>query len=354
MDPSRGDRSLPVDLIRTVAIVLVILLHAAIEPVQLADEMTPEGVSLWWTVNIYCSLARPAVPLFVMLSGFLLLQPSKVTEPLKIFLKKRMKRIALPFLFWGIIYFIWRFFINQEPFSCEQVVTGVLTGPYYHFWFLYMLLGLYLITPILRVVVAHAEWKISKFFLLLWFIGTGVIPLIALSGTFRVHEGIFVMTGWVGYFFLGAYMHRIRFRPLMLYLTLILGILGTIIGTYIVTGALGARQGQLINDPASMSAIAASVTLFLILSTVSATRIENQNSYFNRIIRYISQNTLAIYLFHVIVLETFQKGYLGFKISLLTLDPVLEVPLITAATLFVCVGIIYVLKRIPYVGKLVG
>jgi surface polysaccharide O-acyltransferase-like enzyme len=245
-----------VDLIRTVAIVLVILLHAAIEPVQLADEMTPEGVSLWWTVNIYCSLARPAVPLFVMLSGFLLLQPSKVTEPLKIFLKKRMKRIALPFLFWGI--------------------------------------------------------------------------------------------------FLGAYMHRIRFRPLILYLTLILGILGTIICTYIVTGALGARQGQLINDPASMSAIAASVTLFLILSTVSATRIENQNSYFNRIIRYISQNTLAIYLFHVIVLETFQKGYLGFKISLLTLDPVLEVPLITAATLFVCVGIIYVLKRIPYVGKLVG
>jgi surface polysaccharide O-acyltransferase-like enzyme len=354
LDPSRVDRSLPVEFIRTVAIVLVILLHAAIEPVQLADEMSPAGVSLWWTVNVYSSLARPAVPLFVMLSGVLLLQPSKAAEPLKDFFKKRMKRIATPFLFWGIIYFIWRFLVNQEPFSYEQVITGVLTGPYYHFWFLYMLIGLYLITPILRVVVAHAEWKTSKYFLLLWFIGTAVIPLIALSGTFYVNNSIFIMTGWIGYFFLGAYVHRIHFRPIILYLTLVLGILGTIVGTYIVTGALGARQGQVINDPASISSIAASVTLFLILSTFPFARIKSQNSHINRMIRYISQNTLAIYLLHVIVLGTFQKGYLGFNISLLTLDPVLEVPLITAVTLFACLGIIYVLKKIPYVGKIIG
>ena len=71
------------DLIRTLAIVLVILLHAAIEPTQIAYQMTPDGVSLWWTVNIYDSLARPCVPLFVMLAGALLLQPSKATEALK-------------------------------------------------------------------------------------------------------------------------------------------------------------------------------------------------------------------------------------------------------------------------------
>jgi len=291
LDPSRVDGSIPVDLIRTVAIVLVILLHATMEPVQLADEMSQAGVSLWWTTNVYSSLARPCVPLFVMLTGALLLQPSKATEPLKEFFKKRMNRIALPFLFWGIAYFVWRFFVNQEPFSYEQVVTGVLTGPYIHFWFLYMLVGLYLITPILRVVVAHAEWKTIKYFLLLWLLGTAIIPLISLTGSFRVHDGIFVLTGWVGYFFLGAYVQRIRLRSLILGTTLVLGTIGTIVGTYIITGALGGRQGQLINDPCSICVIAASVALFLILSSISPVCLKNQASTINKVIQHISQET---------------------------------------------------------------
>jgi peptidoglycan/LPS O-acetylase OafA/YrhL len=44
--------ALPVDLIRTVAIVLVVLLHAAIEPNPTLDLMSPPGVQLWWTANV--------------------------------------------------------------------------------------------------------------------------------------------------------------------------------------------------------------------------------------------------------------------------------------------------------------
>jgi len=50
-------------------------------------------------------------------------------------------------------------------------------------------------------------------------------------------------------------------------------------------------------------------------------------------------------------MEIFQKGYIGVKISLSTLNPIIEVPLITAATLFSCLGIIYILKKIPYIKK---
>ena len=69
--------ALPVDLIRTVAIILVILLHASIEPNPTLDFMSPQGVQLWWASNVYNSIARTAVPLFVMLTGALLLQPNK-------------------------------------------------------------------------------------------------------------------------------------------------------------------------------------------------------------------------------------------------------------------------------------
>ena len=53
---------------------------------------------------------------------------------------------------------------------------GILTGPYYQFWYLYMLMGLYLLTPILRILVAHADRKIMKYFVILWFLGASIIP----------------------------------------------------------------------------------------------------------------------------------------------------------------------------------
>jgi surface polysaccharide O-acyltransferase-like enzyme len=343
-----------VDLIRTLAIVLVILLHAAIEPTQIVYQMSPDGVSLWWTVNIYDSLARPCVPLFVMLAGALLLQPSKATEALNVFFKKRMRRIALPFLFWGITYFAWRFFVNQEAFSLNSVITGVLTGPYIHFWFLYMLVGLYLITPILRIVVAHAECKTIKYFFLVWFLGTSIIPLITLTGTYRLNNSVFIVTGWIGYFLLGGYIQKIRLRPLILYMALLLGITWTIIGTYIVTGTMGEHQSQFFYDSFSVNVIVLSVALFLLLGKVSPSRLKSRFPKGTGLLSLISQNTLPIYLLHLIILETFQKGYLGFKISLSTLNPALEIPLITAATLFTCLGLVYALKKIPYVGKIIG
>jgi hypothetical protein len=54
------------------------------------------------------------------------------------------------------------------------------------------------------------------------------------------------------------------------------------------------------------------------------------------------------------VIEALQKGFFGFQISLATMNPVLEVPLITVVTLFICLGVLYPLKKIPLVKKVVG
>src|SRR5512135_2615902 len=74
----------PVDLIRTVAIFLVIMVHAAIERHPVVTVMDQAEVVRWLTVNTYDAFADPSVPLFVMLSGALLLQPSKI-EPIRVF-----------------------------------------------------------------------------------------------------------------------------------------------------------------------------------------------------------------------------------------------------------------------------
>jgi surface polysaccharide O-acyltransferase-like enzyme len=113
--PKNEGTSLPVDLIRTVAIILVILLHASIEPNPNVNFMSPEGVQLWWTSNIYDSISRGAVPLFIMLTGALLLQPNKADEPLRVFFKKRWNRIGIPVLFWGAIFFFGILPLRDKP-----------------------------------------------------------------------------------------------------------------------------------------------------------------------------------------------------------------------------------------------
>ncbi len=354
MDPQKGDISLPVDLIRTLAIVLVILLHASIEPYPAIDLMSSQGVTIWWASNIYDSIARPCVPLFVMLTGALLLQPSKIDEPLRVFFKKRLNRIALPFIFWGVAYFAWRFFVNHESLSLESIWQGILTGPYNHFWYLYVLVGLYLVTPILRVLVAHANWKIIKYFLLIWFLGTAIAPLFGLFNEATLNGGVFIMTGWIGYFLLGAYLQKVQIRSLALYLFLFAGYAWTIMGTFIITGTIGERVGQFFYDAFSFNIIMVSVALFMLLRNVSTGNLAGRFSRAKSLLHTISMNTLPIFLFHVMILESLQRGYFGFQISLTTMNPFVEIPLVTALTFFISLGIIYPLKKIPYLRKLIG
>ena len=97
--------AIPDDLIRTLAMILVILLHASNETLQASSV----PVAYWWTAVVYKSLALSCVPLFVLLSGALLLQPAKLNEPIRVFLKKRLSRIGLAFAFWSAVYLAWSF-----------------------------------------------------------------------------------------------------------------------------------------------------------------------------------------------------------------------------------------------------
>ena len=116
----------------------------------------------WWTVNVYGAIGHLGVPLFVLLSGALLLDSSKADEPLGVFFKKRFRRIGLPVIFWSIAYFAWDFYVHGKPLSVDNIVQGVFSGAYVHLWFLYLLIGLYLITPVLRVLVKHLDMKDSS------------------------------------------------------------------------------------------------------------------------------------------------------------------------------------------------
>lgn len=107
-------------------------------------------------------------------------------------------------------------------------------------------------------------------------------------------------------------------------------------------------------DYLSANVILASAALFMLLSKIPADYVQKRSLSANRLLRFISGSTLAIFLFHVIVLESLWNGYFGFKISILTINPIIEIPLATVTTLLICLLLLYPVSKISILKKIIG
>lgn len=352
MQKHESTTSIPVDLIRTVAILGVLLLHAAND--LTIQQMSDLEIWRWCIVDVYQSIGRIGVPLFVMLTGTLLLDPSKKSEDLAFFFKKRVSRIALPFIFWGVAYFIWNIYVENQPVT---IIESILTGPYFQFWYLYMLIGLYLLTPFLRILVSHMTQKLFKYFLVIWFIGVAIVPLISLLSPYKLDVNVFMVPGWVGYFFLGSYLVNLKIKRSYLTLLTFLGITLTAIATYIMAMTVGGGQTFYFQEYLSPTMILASIPLFLLLNSFSKPQNQQKPSdsiWMKKVLRIISVNTLPIYLFHMMVIYILQNGLLGVTLNGNTMNSIIGVPLMTVITLLICLTVIVPLKKVPGLKRLIG
>ena len=94
--------------------------------------------------------------------------------------------------------------------------------------------------------------------------------------------------------------------------------------------------------------------MFLILAAVLANKLPSENSAVNRVVNWVGKNTLGIYLVHILVLEAIEYRYLGLKINMKLISPIVEIPLLTSVTLVLTCVIIYGLKKTPYVDRILG
>lgn len=174
------------DIIRVIGILEVICIHSLM---PLRDALTSAPSLYHWICAFYDSMVNTGVPLFVMLSGALLLGRQ---ESWQTFYRKRLRRLLVPFLIWSVLVYTMSAFLQPwegwvtclKEFAIQFCTTGVNRA----YWFVYMLLGLYLITPLLQYLMRH----LSK---------TGIILLlVVLFCLYRVPKLPFVwyfMTGYV-------------------------------------------------------------------------------------------------------------------------------------------------------------
>lgn len=193
-----------IDCARWIAMFLVVVCHAC-DPFNCSTESASNPDFLRWGA-IWGSMLRPSVPLFVMITGALLLPVRENT--LGGFYKKRIPRVLIPFLIWSAIYTLFPWFASlvcSTPESAKELVLtffpyssfmnggngpettlsaalGTLaTVPFsfnyfsVHLWYVYMLLGLYLYLPVFSAWVEKVSTQTKWAFLGIWGV-TLVIP----------------------------------------------------------------------------------------------------------------------------------------------------------------------------------
>jgi surface polysaccharide O-acyltransferase-like enzyme len=188
------------DRLRNAATVLVVVVHAAASVAQKdADYYSSE----WWAGAWWNALGRPAVPLFVMLSGFLLLGKD---YPLPDFLKRRFVRVLVPSLFWMAIYTFYDYHSHGTPNTWTGAFRGLLQGPvYFHLWFIYLIIALYLLYPLLRPWVKQATDRDFWYFFILFAIGAWGYKI--MDRFWGYHPGLYMdmFTNHIGTFVMGYY-----------------------------------------------------------------------------------------------------------------------------------------------------
>ena len=263
-----------IDILRIFAFVFIVMLHTL---------NRQYGLTVWISGYAVISIG---VNLFIMISGYLLLDR---TETVKEFFRKRFFSILPLFIIFNIIYI---FFYNHSFITIKKI-----SAP--HFWYIYMILGLYLLTPWLRKVLQYAE-KETFYVVVLWFLCNVFNPYMQFFRFPKIPFSHFPITGFIGYYILGYYLKKYRYKlekiPFICVIGVyITGFLISVLSTKYVLATTGNRISDFF-DKNSLGTFFMSVSFFIFWIKFN---FKNRN----KVIRMISDSTYFAYLIHIIILH---------------------------------------------------
>lgn len=334
-------RDYTIDTLRTVATLLVILLHTSAGYVTTGMSNDTFDLS-FWVGNIVDSFSRICVPLFVLISGMFLVGRN---ETFKQSYTKRASRILIPLIAWSIIYIIYRAilsYIAHNTIEITPIIKSIILGrPFYHLWYLYMLIGLYLFIPILNNNISKISrknlWIISILLIIFGMINTGYNSILG-------NKPIFILWffNYLGYFIIGFLIkdYKKKISPIKLILVyLTSGVLISIL-SYYTAKYFGNLYFYGYLSP------------FVIIASLSFYMLFHQINLKENILSKISHLTLGIYLIHAGILQVLTLGLRELNIHVFD-NPVIGIPIKFGITLFVSIIIANIIYNRKYLRKII-
>ena len=347
-----GGKRVHIELLRILACYLVIFNHAG--GISLFARCEPGSLAYW----VYCimgQICNAAVPLFFAISGALLLPR---TESIRDVYRKRVLRVAIVLLLVSALYHVWRVRLGEaEPGLRYYFYTLYTSGHYVHLWYLYAFLPFLMALPLLRPMAQSLKNEHFLYMVLLWLLFAAVLPVaeyLILQG--ESHNTNFNMNWLISpavcYPFLGYYIEN-RMDPVRAKKALpLLWAVNTV-----CLLACGLLFRRILTVPDSDYSFFMDTFVLINMTVIYIT----VKSYFHDrtvkpaaagVICSLGGCTFGIYLLHFIVLVAVrQLGIAAFAEGLVG-NEMLTVLLVSAVTMAISCAIVLVLKKIPYLNRL--
>lgn len=353
---TKSSRTISFDYLRVCANIAVIMLHVA----ALCWYVTDVNGSDWKVFNVYDSLVRWSVPVFVMISGALFLGRDDVTVK-KIF-SKYVSRMAVAYFAWSFIYFI----------TSGNSVMGQLAGLFspdwhiyviqlikghYHLWFVPMIAGLYICLPLFKQLVK--DEKITKYYLWCGFFVMLIKQFMVICEDFGGGEktavigslycvfnsmALEIFGGYAFYFVLGYVLSKKDIEKKLRVPIYCLGALGIFL-TAFVTDIISTRKQYPIGNyyTEGLNVLLTAVAVFVLFKNM---RFGNERV--NRFVSKLSKWSFGSYCVHLLIVETFEKAGIH---PMAFMSPVISTPILVITFFVISILISALLNCIPIVKK---
>lgn len=337
------------DYLRILATYAVVVLHIAAEHFNYVDINTFR----WQALNLYDGISRWAVPVFVMMSGALFLDGKG--KGIRILYKKYIFRIVIAFCFWSLVYAFIEKAVYEETWS--EFFLEFLSG-HYHMWFLFMIVGLYMMVPLLRKIIEDEKLVL---YLLILFVGcVAIIPFIIIiislfdNEIASVLKQVLVHTRtpfnmeYVGYFVLGYYLNNVQIDSKKKRWTICgMGIVG-FVATVLLTAVGSQMKGMAIAEfykNLNINVLLEAMAIFVFVR-YNLNKLP-ENKVMKKLVQVLSKYSFGAYLIHIIIVEDWSRH--GF--TALSFQPWISIPVLSVAVFLLSYVVAIILSKIPVLGE---
>jgi len=345
------------DRMRIYACIAVVLLHTSAW-VLFFDKQIVQGA--WQFNNILSAACRWCVPLFVMLSGAIFLD-RPIPGPARVFIWKRVKRVGIPLLFWSLVYFAWNDYSRMLEFSLERDISLFLKGqPYYHLYFLFVMIGLYIITPGLKAWLDKSAKKKQLIYTLVVMAVTSTAVLLGRIFSVQSANAFTFFIPFIGYYLAGFMLKDVRLSRSYLALAWLV-----FVATVLITSSEYLLLAKIpwVNDPrefdllyinCSPVVMVMSVCVYLMISNLGPSRklTGEERPKSQKALRAMGRTTFGIYIIHPIVLDFICAIYYWWL--RLPETAALETIILAGSTVLISFALISILIKVPYLRDLVS
>lgn len=347
------EREFWLDVLKALAAPLIVLIHT----VGSGYGNTPVQSGRWFGYLILNAVPRCAVPIFIMISGILLIG-REVTMG-KVW--HNVKKAVLLLMIWNAFYIFLQAILwgPEEPIWRQIISIPVKRGPAGHLWYSYFLVWLYLFAPLISTLYKTLSKRMRMYFVLLTVIIPGVLDIylktldINSRSTLYAYQ-LYMTLNYIGIMFLGRIIYDRAIqprRPVRTYLgTAVLGLGVLIAGTYLYC-QLHEIATDMYMSETQLLPVCYSAGL-LGLASIYRDKLQIVTGPVRRTVEWLAQHALGIYFIHVFNIWTIGNIQLG-NFSVAAENNGLQAIFLCAIYYLVSVFEVALMDRIPILRKLV-